>query len=287
MVEFVSYSWYQSQPRIRTQNIRIWRKIFWFSGKKRAFCPVSGFFHTSKIKYFYIFGMYTKRRSQRWVAGRRKPPHAPPRAPRATRLHGASDSRAWLVRSTRQLLQRIADVIDDVSLPSQQRAVSGADVLMTWLLARLLTWRMTSACHVTQPTVMGDDVAMTWLSTCLLTSALAKPVLTRPGQRSTGSRVNSTRSTGQPGQWSTGSTRPGHRSTRSTVNRVNRVKPDPVNTTQPCPRVATRLPTRRTFWWRVRARGWVFFGDFDTYRFVSKLSTIWYIDLAYLKLLQT
>ena len=272
--------------------------VFW---KKRAFCPVSGFFHTSKIKYFYIFGMYTKRRSQRWVAGRRKPPHAPPRAPRATRLHGASDSRAWRVRSRRQLLQRIADVIDDVSLPSQQRAVSGADVLMTWLLARLLTCRMTSACHVTQSTVMGADVAMTWLATCLLTSALAKPVLTRPGQRSTGSRVNPTRSNGQPGQ-----TRPGQRvngSTRSTVNpvkpdpvngsmgqpgqRSTRSKPDPVNTAQPCPRAATRLLTHRTFWWRVRARGWVFFGDFDTYRFVSKLSTIWYIDLAYLKLLQT
>ena len=129
--------------------------VFW---KKRAFCPVSGFFHTSKIKYFYIFGMYTKRRSQRWVAGRRKPPHAPPLSPRATRLHGASDSRAWRVRSTRQLLQRIADVIDDVSLPSQQRAVSGADVSMTWLLTHLLMRQMTSACPSQQMTV----VVLTW-----------------------------------------------------------------------------------------------------------------------------
>ena len=146
MLEIVSYSWYQSQPRIRTQNIRIWRNFFFGFLEKQAFCPVSGFFHTSKIKYFYIFGMYMKRRSQRWVAGRRKPPHAPTRAPRATTLHGASDPRAWRVRSTRQLLQRIADVIDDVSLPSQQRAVSGADVSMTWLLTR----QMTSACPVSK-----------------------------------------------------------------------------------------------------------------------------------------
>ena len=135
-----------------------------------------------------------------------------------------------------------ADEADDVSLPSQQMTVTGA------------------------------DVAMTWLSTCLLTSASINPVLTRPGQRSTGSRVNPVN--GQPG----------HGLTRSMVNRV---KPDPVNTALSCPRAATRLPTRRTFWWRVRARGWVFFGDFDTYRSVSKLSTIWYIDLAYLKLLKT
>ena len=123
---------------------------------------------------------------------------------------------------------------------------------------------------------------------------------TRPGRRSTGSRVNPTRSTGQPGQWSTGSTRqvnpvngqpgqpdrstgqPGQRSTGST-----RSNPDPVNTAQPCPRAATRFPTRRLFWWRVKARERVFLGNFGTYRFVSKFPTMWYIDLAYLKLLKT
>ena len=145
MLEIVSYSWYQSQPRIRTQNIRIWRKKFLVFWKNEHSVKFRVFSIHPKLNFFYIFGKYTKRRSQRWVAGRRKPPHAPPRAPRATRLHGASDSRAWRVRSTRQLLQRIADVIDDVSLPSQQRAVMGADVALTWLMARLLTWRMTSS----------------------------------------------------------------------------------------------------------------------------------------------
>ena len=169
-----------------------------------------------------------KRRSQRWVAGRRKTPHAPPRAPRATRLHGASDSRAWRVRSTLQLLQRIADVIDDVILPSHQRAVSGADVLMTWLLARLLTWRMTSACHVTQSTVMGADVALTWLSTWLMTSA---DPTHDPVNRSTGS--DPTRVNGQPGHGSTRTSqrvnRPGQRFNGSTRSTVNRVRPDPPN----------------------------------------------------------
>ena len=130
---------------------------------------------------------------------------------------------------------------------------------------------------------------MTWLPTCLstwlMTSALPEPILARPGQRvepnrSTGStqtrstvnRVNPTRSTGQ---WA------------NPVNRVNPDKPDPVNTAQPCARAATRFPTRRPFWWRVRAREREFLGNFGTYRFVSKFPTIWYIDLACLKLLKT
>ena len=160
-------------------------------------------------------------------------------------------------------------------------------MLLTWLLARLLT----SACHVTQSTVMGADVALTWLSTWLLTSAL-----TRPGQR-----VNPTRSTAT-GSWVN--------PTRSTVNRVTG-QPDPANDQpgqpdpvtghrsngstgstrstqpQPCARAATRCPTRRPFWWRVRAREREFLGNFGTYRFVSKFPTMWYIDLACLKLLKT
>ena len=109
------------------------------------------------------------------VAGnRRTRPHALHAPPRFTarQIHapGASDSRAWRVRSTRQLLQRIADVIDDVILPSQQRAVSGADVSMTWLLTRLLTRQMTSANDRCSADVAAH-VAMTWLATWLLTSA--------------------------------------------------------------------------------------------------------------------
>ena len=104
----------------------------------------------------------------------------------------------------------------------------------------------------------------------------------QPGQGSIGSDL--TRSTvnwvtGQPDPVNGSMGQPGHRSTGSNPTRSTQPRP--------LPRAATRLPTRRTFWWRVRARGWVFFGDFDTYRFVLKLSTIWYIDLAYLKLLQT
>ena len=101
---------------------------------------------------------------------------------------------------------------------------------------------------------------------------------------------------GQPGQrligsdptWSTvnrvtGQPEPVNGSTRSTVNRVNRVKPDPVNTAKPY----TRAATRRPFWWRVRAREREFLGNFGTYRFVSKFPTMWYIDLPCLKLLKT
>ena len=130
------------------------------------------------------------------------------------------------------------------------------------------------ACHV------ADDVSLTQPEARSTGSI-------RPGRRSTGSRVNPTRPTGQPGQWSTGSTRPvkgqpGKRSTGST-----RSNPDPVNSAQPCPHAATRFPTRRLFWWRVRAREVEFLGIFGTYRFVLKFPTMWYIDLACLKLLKT
>ena len=87
-----------------------------------------------------------------------------------------------------------------------------------------------------------------------------------------------------------GQTRPGQRPAGSTV------KPDPVNdppgqrsnpTRSTQPRTCcTRCHTRRTFWWRVRARVRVFLGNFGTCKFVSKLSTMWYIDFACLKLLQ-
>ena len=137
---------------------------------------------------------------------------------------------------------------------------------------------------------------MTWLPTWLMTwqptSALTKPSF--DPTRSTGSRSTANRFTGQPdlvnGQPGHGSTGPDKRvnpvngSTRSTVNPV---KPDQVNTAQPCARAATRCPTRRPFWWRVRAREREFLGNFGTYRFVSKFPTIWYIDLACLKLLKT
>ena len=170
---------------------------------------------------------------------------------------------------------------------------------------------------------MSDDVKLTQPETRSTGS-------TRPGRRSTGSRVNgSVRSmvnrVNPTGQRPTGTTRPVNGSTVSTVNRVNptgqRVNPvngqqgqpdrssgqpgqrstgqpgqrstgstrsnsDPVNTAQPCPRAATRCPTRRLFWWRVRAREREFLGNFGTYRFVSKFPTIWYIDLACLKLLK-
>ena len=105
---------------------------------------------------------------------------------------------------------------------------------------------------VIMPSQQMTVVALMWLLMWRMTSALTQPV-TRPGQRSTGSTV----------------------------------KPDPVNTTQALlPRAATHPHTRRTFWWRVRARERVFLGNFGTYRFVSKFPTMWYIDLACLKLLQ-
>ena len=110
-------------------------------------------------------------------------------------------------------------------------------------------------------------------------------ILTRPGQRVNpvngqtrlGQRPDPTRSTVNRVK---GQARPGQRSTGSTV------KPDPVNTPRPCALAATRCHTRRTFWWHVRARVRAFLGNFGTYRFVSKFSTMWYIDFACLKLLQ-
>ena len=205
-------------------------KIFWVFWKIEAFCPVSRFFDTSKIKKFYIFGTYTTRRSQRWVARRRKPPHAPPRAPRATTLHGASDSRALRVRSTRLTAPTAADVMLTSAWHSQQMTVMGTDVALTWLS----TWLLTSACPVNKMTVMGADVALTCLSTWLMTSALAQSSF--DPTRSTGQRVNPTRSTvkrtnptqstGQPGQRSMG--QPGQRSTGST-------RSNPTRSTQPSP----------------------------------------------------
>ena len=106
-------------------------------------------------------------------------------------------------------------------------------------------------------------------------------ILTRPGQRP--DPVN-----GQPGQRSTtrrvnGQTRPGQ---RSTTRRVNGQTRPGQHSPEPVARAATRCHTRRTFWWRVRARVRVFLGNFGTCRFVSKLSTMWYIDFSCLKLLQ-
>ena len=164
--------------------------------------------------------------------------------------------------------------------------VGAADVATTWLLTCLLTWRMTSAATSHNGPLWVLTWLMTWLSTWLMTSALTQPSFdpTRsPVNRVTGQPDWVNRST-RPGQRSTGhgSTRPVNGSTRSTVNRVN-----PVNTAQPCARAATRCPTRRPFWWRVRAREREFLGNFGTYKFVSKFPTIWYIDLACLKLLKT
>ena len=105
---------------------------------------------------------------------------------------------------------------------------------------------------------------------------------TRPGQRS-----DPTRSTVRPDPVN-GQTRPGQRSdpTRSMVNRVNGQTRPGQHNPDPVARAAMRCHTRRTFWLRVRARERVILGNFGTYRFVSKFPTMWYIDLACLKLLQ-
>ena len=81
---------------------------------------------------------------------------------------------------------------------------------------------------------------------------------------------------------------PGQRSdpTRSMVNRVNGHTRPGQHNPDPVARAATCCHTRRTFWWRVRVRERVILGNFGTYRFVSKFPTMWYIDLACLKLLQ-
>ena len=138
MLEIVSYSWYQSQPWIRTQNIRIWRKFFGFSGKTNILSSFGFFPYIQNKIFLHIWNVHEETITT--VGGRS--PETTARAPTRSTRHQASRR----VRSTRQLLQRIADVIDDVSLPSQQRAVSGADVSMTWLLTR----QMTSACPVSK-----------------------------------------------------------------------------------------------------------------------------------------
>ena len=78
-------------------------------------------------------------------------------------------------------------------------------------------------------------------------------------------------------------TRPGQRPGPVNGQRPTPVNSDPVNSPAAC---ATRCHTRRTFWCRLRARVRVFLGNLDIYRFVSKFSTMWYIDFACLKLLQ-
>ena len=144
--------------------------------------------------------------------------------------------------------------------------VMGADVALTWL--------MTSACPVNKMTVVGADVAYHVAADVSLTQPVNR---VRPDPVT----VNPTRITrpGQPGQRST---RPGQRPTGS-----NRSTRPGQHSPAALSRAATRFHTRRPFWWRVRAREMEFLGNFGTYRFVLKFPTMWYIDLAHLKLLQT
>ena len=107
----------------------------------------------------------------------------------------------------------------------------------------------------------------------MMTSSLTRS-LTRLGQRPDPD-IDPTRSTVNDPTRST--TRPGQRSTPGPVNS------DPVNSPAAC---ATRCHTRRTFWWRVRARVRVFLGNLDICKLVLKFSTMWYIHFACLKLLQ-
>ena len=72
--------------------------------------------------------------------------------------------------------------------------------------------------------------------------------------------------------------------TRSMTRPVN-ARPGQ-QTQQPVTRAATLFHTRRTFWWRVRARVRVFLGNLDICKLVLKFSTMWYIYFACLKLLQ-
>ena len=57
--------------------------IFWVLFKS-ALCLVSEIFIKSKLEFFCIFGIYSTRREDRWVARRRRRPDAPSRA--ATRI---------------------------------------------------------------------------------------------------------------------------------------------------------------------------------------------------------
>ena len=127
-------------------------------------------------------------------------------------------------------------------------------------MTRLMTWRMTSAWPSQQTTVM----ALTWLLTSPVDPTLDP---TRPDQRV--NPVNgSTRSTGRPGQRVdpvNGSTR-STSLTRSTVNRVNPVKPDPVNTLRPCARAATRAEPSGGACGRVRGLFWAILVPTDSYR---------------------
>ena len=95
LLEIVSYSWYQSQPWIRTQNIRIWRKIFGFSGKSKHSVQFRGFSIHPKLNIFtYLESTRRDDHNGGWhVAGNRRTrphaPHAPPRARRtaARQIH--------------------------------------------------------------------------------------------------------------------------------------------------------------------------------------------------------
>ena len=115
---------------------------------------------------------------------------------------------------------------------------------------------------------VADDVALTCGHDVMMTSSMTR---LRPDPIDPD--IDPTRSTTRPDQRST--TRP------------DPVNADPVNLNPAaCTRAATRCHTRRAFWWRVRARVMVFLGKLDIYRFVSKFSTMWYIDFTCLKLLQ-
>ena len=134
---------------------------------------------------------------------------------------------------------------------------------------------------------MAEHVAADVSSTQPVTRSTGQPG--SDPTRSTVNRINPTRSTGQPGhrstrpgQWPTRPGKPGQRSTGS-----NRSTRPGHHSPAALPRAATCFHTHRLFWWRVRAREREFLGNFGTYRFVSKFPTMWYIDLACLKLLKT
>ena len=106
----------------------------------------------------------------------------------------------------------------------------------------------------------------------MMTSYLTRSTtrfLTRPGQRP--DPVNDPDQIFDPTR---STTRTGQHPTRSTL------------TQQPVTRAATRFHTRRTFWWRVRARVRSFLGNLGICKLVSKFYTMWYIYFACLKLLQ-
>ena len=122
---------------------------------------------------------------------------------------------------------------------------------------------------------VGDDVDHDAMMTSPLTRSLTRPDQPPdPDIDPTRSTVNDpTRTLTRPRS----TTRPDQRSTPDPVNS------DPVNSPAAC---ATRCHTRRTFWWRVRARVRVFLGNPYICKLVLKFSTMWYIHFACLKLLQ-